>query len=419
MVRQIVFSTLIILFSYIGAQEYQGLAAKEQEALKKAINLGQFAIIKVFLENNPQQAKSSLLHDLLEVAVKTGCYPIAKLLLRYGAQGPIKKTLKACYKYNLNPLGGRYAIQSKITKHHKLENLLFDYGIELIDPENYSTLLNDIAVDQRSLSDTIGSEMLPYVNGDAQTLKSIFGDNLEYVKNDKYYGKWLVCAAARGHKGIFELYIENGIKLCNSDGSQIQKWGYSLADLALRNGYKDLADLIIKHGGEYRVLSPLHAAVYRKDTKSLMELIQSIGDKKESLNIKNCNGDTPLHIAARMVDMPNFSILMEAGADLYVPNRKSKTPIQIAFQNPCPCDLNPIAINLIFSRLTALFEKSNNLAIQSVGSVPELTENIALYLAGAHLKNVSKYRLDNAPVSRGKVLSKTLRSLDKAIINYN
>jgi ankyrin repeat protein len=50
------------------------------------------------------------------------------------------------------------------------------------------------------------------------------------------------------------------------------------------------------------------------------------------LNIKDKNGDTPLHLAVRSGSLEAARALIEAGADLSLANNEGDTPLQLALE---------------------------------------------------------------------------------------
>jgi ankyrin repeat protein len=379
----------------------------------------------------------------LHIAAKKGFLITAQDLLNGGAEvnaqdnagfTPLMYALQAktCEDYNLTKLLLRYAANvnykmestGKTPLHYaaesgnqQLEELILRIGADVNVQDNHGTkplvssgpggvvnyLLYNVAVDP-VVKDRVPPQMMPFITGDVASIKEKIEREPCYIGHQEFH-PYLKFAAARGHRAIFELLVEKGISLRDRKGVAVEHGGYTLADLAMRNGFLELGEYIVKHdGGGFAKRGPLHNAVLRNDTKLLEQMIKNIGDKKEILDTQDCDGNTPLHIAAKMLGTPNFELLMRAGGNFYTKNKKDKIPLTLVFKNPSPG-------NLLYL-VTALFKKPIQEILAEYGGPEELIWQIAGYLAGAHLHNVTAKMLDNAPIHRSQEVLKNLALLN-------
>jgi ankyrin repeat protein len=244
----------------------------------------------------------------------------------------------------------------------------------------------------------------------------------------------LTRAVAQGHLKIVELlasankpseYYGDRLRdtLLSYDAfRQVNSDGDSLADIARRNGFEELALYLISKGSKFINHAAFHDAVYKRDTKQLVKLLEEAKAKPEVvelLEFKDVNGNTPLHLAADMPYAPNFELLYRNKANPYAQNNNKLTPLQLIFNNPCPGDLTFVASNLLAPHVATILSKSlgnpvlepeeNTIAV--VGKIDEIAAYIASYLAGAHLHNHYDKCIDNVPLTRSKHLLHDLYTL--------
>ncbi|MDR1899631.1 MAG: ankyrin repeat domain-containing protein [Treponema sp.] len=75
----------------------------------------------------------------------------------------------------------------------------------------------------------------------------------------------------------------------------------------------------------------LHLTVKNRGDDKIVGLIL---DQKALVNARNKEGDTSLHIAARLNEADSGSLLLSRGADIFAPNAKGESPLYLAFTSP-------------------------------------------------------------------------------------
>ncbi len=76
--------------------------------------------------------------------------------------------------------------------------------------------------------------------------------------------------------------------------------------------------------------SPLHYAVINSDDNAVIELLVR---SQAPLNVQNCQGETPLFIAARQNDVAVVKFLLRSGANANVATVDEATPLHVAAAN--------------------------------------------------------------------------------------
>ncbi len=74
-------------------------------------------------------------------------------------------------------------------------------------------------------------------------------------------------------------------------------------------------------------ISTLHEAIIVQDYKAIERIIQN---NPLAVHSKNCQGDTPLHVAMQQSNAKVILLLLKARADYYARNNQNITPLQIA-----------------------------------------------------------------------------------------
>ncbi|KAJ8668023.1 hypothetical protein QAD02_009686 [Eretmocerus hayati] len=112
----------------------------------------------------------------------------------------------------------------------------------------------------------------------------------------------------------------------------IQKYGQ--LKWAITNGRKETAESLLEQNvpvnacanGYSDLRSPLHFSVYLED----LELVKKLLDNGASVNVLNCNEETPLMIAAKMEKNAMVDLLLTAADLKNVSNRENLTHLHIA-----------------------------------------------------------------------------------------
>lgn len=76
--------------------------------------------------------------------------------------------------------------------------------------------------------------------------------------------------------------------------------------------------------------TPLHEAIKRNSIKSIHEILDNCSDKFDTVNAQNKEGETPLFIAIRNLNLDAVVLLIEAGAKVNIKNHKNETSSTIA-----------------------------------------------------------------------------------------
>eukprot|EP00752_Nemacystus_decipiens_P012341 g10941.t1 len=119
------------------------------------------------------------------------------------------------------------------------------------------------------------------------------------------------------------------------------------ADVAARTGR-----VTLKHHGEFRQLTPLHAAAGYRNTGGLSALLRGGAD----VNAVDSNGHTPLHILSKTSDicagMPDVrktaraaDLLLRWGADETLTDNDDRTPLQLIKQGGDTASLRELLAN--------------------------------------------------------------------------
>ena len=109
--------------------------------------------------------------------------------------------------------------------------------------------------------------------------------------------------------------------------------GWTPLHLAAFFGHARIAELLLAHGAEARVLSrnangntPLHAALAGNHQMVAGLLIGSGAE----VNAADAEGWRPIHLAAASGNLDGLKALVAQGADVHITNKAGATPIQLA-----------------------------------------------------------------------------------------
>jgi len=207
-------------------------------------------------------------------------------------------------------------------------------------------------------------------NSDNKPPSPIFvGCEVDAEENTK-----LIKAAALGDEDLVKQILSNGSK--NIDAQNI--YGFTALLYALSKGYKSIASILLDFGANVHIsalegLSPLHMAVIHCDESTILRLVQCgaflgvqdeagdtilhwairegkrdvlafllpLPDSKSTkffgcqsvVDIKNEDGETPLHLAACLGEEESCDLLIKSGANVDIKDNDGLTPIDSALDN--------------------------------------------------------------------------------------
>ena len=80
------------------------------------------------------------------------------------------------------------------------------------------------------------------------------------------------------------------------------------------------------HGHRVDTLKNIHKAAKAGDTKKVDAFLKT----GVQVNVKDKNGNTPLHLAAQNEHLQVVKLLIKNGADVNIKNKKNQTPLNVA-----------------------------------------------------------------------------------------
>ena len=136
-------------------------------------------------------------------------------------------------------------------------------------------------------------------------------------------GPALLLAAENGHKAVVELLLTRGADPNIKDGAALQA--------AAANGFVGIVDVLLANKADINLKghsgTALHRAVYMKRTEIAERLLRSGAD----VNALGSTGETPLHIAARRVDVGMIRLLIGHKADVNAKASGGEPPLWRVF----------------------------------------------------------------------------------------
>ncbi|XP_055307789.1 serine protease persephone-like [Sitodiplosis mosellana] len=221
-------------------------------------------------------------------------------------------------------------------------------------------------------------------NGDVQQVRDLLAKGV----NIRNYGDGYIPlhrAAANGYKDIVQLLIDNG-----ADFRSIDKNGHTPLHKAAAHGHKDIAQLFIDRGADFQSKNhngktPLHLAVHNGHKEVARLLI----DKTADINIRSNDGRTPLHEAAIWNQFEIARLLIERGADENAKDSKGKTAAQLALEKGHMDIVQLLNKNIPLDQVTqvaVLSKPSLRPAQQACQTFEKLTENKILRRGSALAK---------------------------------
>ena len=102
----------------------------------------------------------------------------------------------------------------------------------------------------------------------------------------------------------------------------------------------------------------LHLAARNKSSPKVLAMLLAV---KPNLEVRNAEGDKPLHVACRYGNMPVIEQLVKLGAEVNPKNNKGETPVMLAvgYDNPKDRDVNGIMLRYLYNNGANLFDQDN------------------------------------------------------------
>lgn len=102
----------------------------------------------------------------------------------------------------------------------------------------------------------------------------------------------------------------------------------------------------------------LHLAARNKSSPKILAMLLAV---KPNLEVKNAEGDRPLHVACRYGNMHVIEQLVKLGAQINPKNTKGETPIMLAvgYDNGKDTEINGIMLRYLYNNGANLFDQDN------------------------------------------------------------
>lgn len=102
----------------------------------------------------------------------------------------------------------------------------------------------------------------------------------------------------------------------------------------------------------------LHLAARNKSSPKILAMLLAV---KPNLEVRNSEGEKPLHVACRYGNMPVIEQLVKLGAQVNPKNNKGETPVMLAvgYDNPKDRDVNGTMLRYLYNNGVNLFDQDN------------------------------------------------------------
>lgn len=188
-------------------------------------------------------------------------------------------------------------------------NLGLSYHLQIGIPEDYQ-----------------GTPLLRSVySRDLKEVKELLKEGHDVNEANDYGNSPLMVAAFTGNFNLFQLLLEHKASL-SGEVKKGYKKGMNLFQLSVHGANKDLVKFLLAKGfnpddlNKINKNSALHVAARDCDTKMVDYLIK----KKAKIHLKNEEGQTPLHLAAKRRCFGTIVSLIESGADPLAKDKEGK-----------------------------------------------------------------------------------------------
>lgn len=146
---------------------------------------------------------------------------------------------------------------------------------------------------------------------------------------------------AEGQTGLYEALRDGSLAAAlvlvnwpKTDVNRLNARGESALMLACLQGHEELAEKIIKRGGDINKTgwTPLHYA----STSGHVPLMQRLLGEFAYIDAESPNSTTPLMMAARYGTTPSVKLLIDEGADIFLKNSQGLNALAFAEQGERP-----------------------------------------------------------------------------------
>lgn len=166
-------------------------------------------------------------------------------------------------------------------------------------------------------------------------------------------------ACSRGYVNIIELLISKGM-----DVNEIDYEGNTLAYIASYTNQLEVVECLLKYNVDVSIKSnnnktPLHYACIHENINMIKCLIDNVKDKVSYVNELYNNNKSCLHIAVENGNLKIIKLLVSYGASINIKDQNGNTPLHISLFNHLEEDENKMIKYLIF--LNADINIKNNL----------------------------------------------------------
>ena len=307
-----------------------------ESALHFAAGLADLRMLKTFLSHKPAlNSQDSVGWTPLRRATSVGSVEAARLLLEAGANPRIEDVQ-----------GGSALTDCLFGKVTGCVELLLDFGV---DPntkwDGYSALA--IALDRGLLhtasklkekganldviNDKTGETLLGELTreGDWASMSWLLQNGADPNLPSKGQAP-VILALQEEDTNALEILFHSGAKCDNLDQDR-----NTLLHLAVLERKPSMIEFLLQHGADPGVtnksnLSPLHIAVKEKCFECAKSLVEN---SKAGLNILDRSKNTPLMLACQSKQHKLIRLLLKAGVDPNIANKKGNTALHIAVSN--------------------------------------------------------------------------------------
>ncbi|XP_072040113.1 uncharacterized protein [Amphiura filiformis] len=177
------------------------------------------------------------------------------------------------------------------------------------------------------------------VQGSLEKVKELSEDGFTQTDIDARYedsrSTLLHVAASGRHSELIAFLLEHGFKSIINESDRSE---YTALHVAAIKGDKKVCEILFDAGADVSIVNQqgntaFHEACKQRSSEVCNLLLEAC---KESLDLPNKIGDTPLLIAARHDSLEVFRLLLEEDVDRYVKDGTGESVLHVASQRSCP-----------------------------------------------------------------------------------